>query len=115
MLTNMKCLAAGSVLFTAGAPSWAWQNGAFSATITDTGTGNIGINLPADGGVDSLESVILCTPRATLAASGLVAIAVSHTSDVVKQVTILQEQAAGAASALADVAFDIAIFVKSPV
>lgn len=115
MVDNMTIVAAGSVVFAAGVPSWLWQNGGFSNTITDTGAGNIGLNLPTDGGVDASESVILATPRTTLAASGLQSCGVVHTSDTVKQVTLLQEGAAGAASALTDFNFDVLVARKDVV
>lgn len=104
-----KVHAIGSVAFTAGSPAFVANNGAFSATITDTGTGNIGLNMADGYAIDSTQCAVVCTARATLAASGLVAFGVAHTSDVIKQVTILQEAAMGAASALADVNFDVAI------
>lgn len=105
---RMCVQAAGSVVFTAGAPSFVWQSGDFSAVIADNGVGDISVTLLQ--AVKSTECAIVCTPRAALAASNLTTIGVVHTSDTVKQFTIVQEGAAGAASARADVAFDFAIF-----
>lgn len=107
---ELSVLACASVAFTAGVPSFAWQSGDFEPTIADTGTGNIGLTLKQ--GIAADACAIVCTPRTTLAASGAVSIGVAHTSAALKQVTILQEQAAGAASALADVPFDIVILGK---
>lgn len=104
---KLNVLAAGSVVFTAGVPSFAWQSGDFAAAIADTGTGDISVTMSQ--GVDATECAIVCTPRAAQAASGLTSIGVVHTSDTVKQFTIVQEGAAGAASARADVNFDFVI------
>ena len=104
---HLSVLAAGSVVFAAGAPSFLWQSGDFEAVITDTGVGDITVTLKE--GLDASECSIQCTPRAAQAASGLTTIGVVHTSDTAKQITIVQEGAAGAASARADVNFDIAI------
>jgi len=108
---NIKKTIIASVVFTAGAPSFLFQSGEFTGTITDNGTGDITLNLNAADAVDASECSIVCTPRAAQAASGLTSIGVVHTSDTAKQITIVQEGAAGAASARADVNFDICINV----
>lgn len=99
----------GSVVFTAGAPSWLCQSGHFENTIVDTGTGDVSVDLLAGQAIDASACAITITPRAAQAASGLTTFGVVHTSDVRKQITCVQEQAGGAASARADVAFDILI------
>lgn len=109
-MQGLTIWAAASVAFTAGTPSFVKQDGSFSATITDTGTGDITLNLDTGKGIDATQCVVMVTARAAQAASGLTTFGVVHTSDTAKQITCVQEQAMGAASARADVNFDIIIF-----
>ena len=111
-MQQLKKIIFGSIAFAAGTPSYASQPKECTSTITDNGTGNVAINLVATEAVAAADCAVVASPRATLAASGLVSIGCTHTSDVIKTFTILQEGAAGAASALADVNFDFAIFVR---
>lgn len=101
---KLRVIAAGSVLFTAGAPTFAFNSGDFVNAITDNGPGNITLTMKA--GLDSLNCAVVASPRATLAASQLTTVGCTHTSDTAKLFTVLQEGAAGAVSAPADVNFD---------
>ena len=112
-MNGFKLHAAASVVFAAGVPGYVWQSGEFTGIITDVGVGNVTLLFQADKGVDAAESVIICTPRAAQVASGLTSIGVTHTDDVRKPVTIVQEGGAGAASVRADVDFDVLVFVRT--
>lgn len=109
---SVEIHAAASVNMDAGGAgsTYVWQSGAFTGVITDTAAGNIQLLLQADKGIDAAECAVIITARATLAASGLTTYGCRHTSDVLKQITCLQEAAMGAASALTDVDFDITIY-----
>ena len=86
----------------------------FAATgVTRTVAGDYDITLGPGFGVDALASAIIANPRIAAAASQNRSIGVVHTSDNVKRVTCLQEGAAGAASALTDFDFDLAIFRRA--
>lgn len=78
-------LAAGRVLYTAGAPGFSWQTGQFDNTIADTGAGIATITC-AGGGFDAAECAILVTPEA--ASGTALAASTFQTSDTVKGVTI---------------------------
>lgn len=106
---SLKLRACGTVFFNAGVPSFLMQSGDFQAAIIDTGVGDVSVDFLPGNGVDQNACAIVASPRAVLAASGLVSIGVTHTSDTRKRFTILQEGAAGAASAAADVNFDFQI------
>lgn len=106
---GIELQAAGSVVAQVG-PTFAANRGFTSVSRTSAGV----YVLTLDQGLSADAASINCTARATLAASGLVAFGVTHTSATVKTVTILQEGAAGAASALADVNFDINVLRLTP-
>jgi len=108
---NLNLWGACSIFFNAGVPTYVWQSGEFTGVLTDTGVGDVGVLL-AGGGIDSDECVVMASIRGTLAASQLTTVAVEHTSDTTKDVTILREGAMGAASAAADVSFDL-LFIKT--
>ena len=85
------------------------QSRGIAAAIVNTAAGDVGINSGADKGWDALESAMFATPRVALAASSIASAGFVHTTDILKQLTVTQEQAAGAASILADVDCDIAV------
>jgi hypothetical protein len=97
---------AGSIAFSGGTPSHTFQSGLLEAVIVDTGAGNISVDFVADRSFDASECIILATPRIAATASNNRSIGVIHTTDVRKQFTLLEEGSTGAASALADFAFD---------
>jgi hypothetical protein len=84
------------------------------SAVTPVSAGIYDITLAAGYAIDSTQSVIGVTEVGTLAASGMSSFAVSHTSDTVKRVTCLREGAAGAASALTNMAFAINIVSLLP-
>jgi len=92
-------------------PLFAVNSGMFTQ-IARTGAGDYNLTLAA-GGVDATQAAIIACPRAAQAASQLRAVGVNHTSDTVKQITCLQEGAAGAVSALTDFNFDVAVFARA--
>jgi hypothetical protein len=86
----------------AGAVAFTWQDGGWSATVTYTGAGDWTITRLVDRGELATDCALFLTPRGTLVASGMVGTGVTHTSATAKRVRCVQEQAAGAASILAD-------------
>lgn len=82
------------------------------ASVVRNGVGDYTVTL--DQPLAEGSASIVCNAIATLAASGLVAFGVTHTSDTEKRVTILQEGAAGAASAPANVKFSIQVVRLTP-
>lgn len=112
---GLELFAAAAVAFNMGTPAYTWQNGAFTGTITDTGVGDINLNLQADKALDATECVVILSMRGALnvgAGSQGTSFGCNHTSDVAKQITILREGAGGAASALADIDFDVLMFKR---
>lgn len=109
---NLVLHAYASVAFAAGVPSIADQDGSFSSTVTDNGTGDITLTLNASDGIDASECTVAMNVVGAVAASQLTTFGIVHTSDVAKRITILREGAMGAVSALADVDFEITIFKK---
>ena len=107
---SLELLAVASVVAQAN-PTFTSNQGFTNVTRTAAGIYVLTLNA---GGVSPAASSTQCTARATLAASGLVAFGVTHTSATVKTITILQEGAAGAASALADIGFNVTIFRVVP-
>jgi LDH2 family malate/lactate/ureidoglycolate dehydrogenase len=107
---GLEILAAGSIAAAAGTVTCG--RGILSAA--NAGVGIVTVTLPPDGGVDASECMILVNVRNPLAASGMAAIGVTHTSDTVKQFNIWQEQGGGAASAAANINFDFAIIKTRP-
>jgi hypothetical protein len=103
---SMEILAIASVVAQVG-PVFISNQG-FSS-VTRAGDGDYTLKLDNSSNVDTTACSVQCTVRGALAASGLVAFGVVHTDDTFKRVTILQEGEAGAASALADINFDITI------
>jgi hypothetical protein len=111
---NTQVHAAAAVTYAGGAvPSYVWQSGAFTGTITDTGTGNMQLLLNANDGVDSTECAILLSARNQLNAPRQVDFQATHTSDTSKQILCTEEGAAGAVSVAADVDFDIIIIKEA--
>lgn len=109
---GLKLVAEGLVQFNAGVPSFTWQNGAFSNTIVDTGVGDITLNLMPGKGILAAECCGVASPLGAQAASGLRAVAINHVSATAKQITMLQEQGAGAASARADIDTYVALYQR---
>lgn len=111
---NLSLHAAGSVAVQAtGAPTWVWQNGAFTNVITDTGVGIHGLNLQADKAIDAAECAVILSRRGAVTAwpNGVNQCCI-HTSDVIKEVRTVQEDSGGGgagADAADDTDFDIAI------
>ncbi len=115
----MQVKALGRVGFTGvGVPTFdptvvagSFQSGDWSGVITDTGVGDVTPIMLADRGVELANSLELACPSGlVLAGSDLVSVGVLPAAgDINKQVTIVQEQAGGAATIRADVAFDLAI------
>lgn len=85
----------------ANPPTFARQSGIVTSVVR-TGAGNYAWTFGADYAIDNSDMVCLVTARTAIAASGAVSIAVSSTSDTVKDTQIAQEAAAGAASTLVD-------------
>lgn len=112
---NLCIHAAASIAFDAGTPSIVDQDGSFSTTITDHGTGDITLNLADGYGIDESECYVAMNVVGAVAASQLTCFGIVHTSDTAKRITILREGAMGAVSALADVDFEITIFRKLPI
>jgi hypothetical protein len=85
------------------------NNGAVLSVVA-TATGVRTITLAAGYAIDATESAVIGMERGVMAASGISSFGMSHTSDTVKVLRSLREGAAGAASALADIACDVVIF-----
>lgn len=90
-------------------PAYRWQTGQLG-TITDNGAGDLTHTLGADFGIDATEILPFFTRDGAAAASGAVTFGIANTSDVAKRVTVLQEAALGAASALTDIDYWMAIW-----
>lgn len=103
-----------NVAYTLGAPGYVWQTGCFTATITDTGTGDNLLTFGADYAIDSTQAAAFCFPNAAYAASGLVSMGVSFASDTTLQVTTGKEAALGGASVAADVNYFIQVWKLQP-
>jgi hypothetical protein len=103
-----------SVAYTLGAPGYVWQSGAWTATITDTGTGDNLLTWGADYAIDSTQGAAFCQPNAAYAASGVTSIHVTFASDTTFRVTTGQEAALGAASVAADVAYFLQVWKFQP-
>jgi hypothetical protein len=83
-------------------------------SVTHTGAGDWTLNLDADFAIDAAECVAAIQMIGAVAASGNTTFGLVHTSDVAKQVTCVQEQGGGAASAAADVNFSIVLMRIDP-
>lgn len=103
-----------SVAYTLGAPGYVWQSGAWTATITDTGTGDNLLTWGADYAIDATQGAAFVSPNAAYAASGLVGFGVSFASDTTLQVTTGKEAALGGASVAADVAYFLQVWKLQP-
>lgn len=102
--------AACSVEFIAGpSAQFAVNSGPF-ASVTRNGAGDVTLQLNPSDGIDETECVCLLSARGlSLVGSDAVSMALVHTSDTQKEVTIVQEAAMGAASVPADIDFDLVI------
>lgn len=94
-------------------PVFVCQDGSF-ASVVRNGAGDYTLNLQPNEGAAATECVCWASPRAVIAASGAVSMGVNHTSPTAKEVTIVQEAAAGGASTRTDVNFDFAL-IRIPV
>jgi hypothetical protein len=106
---QMRVHALASVTIAGGIASFVFQDGAF-ASVVRTAPGVVDLTLQPGMGVAATESVAICFPSVPATASNMRSNAVAQTSATVKTVTMLQEGAAGAASALTDNDFVVAIF-----
>lgn len=106
---NVQDVAWALVTFAAGVPSIAQQDGSFDS-VTANGAGDVTLNLKSGFGIDSTQCGWATQVSGALAASQLTSFGLVHTSDEAKRITILQEGAMGAASALTDVNFVITFF-----
>lgn len=103
-----KLIEIGSAIITAATGAIVAQSGCV-AGVVHNGDGDNSITL-GQGGVDAAECVAKIAKRGANVASGNVSFGFVNTSDTVKQVTSVQEDAAGAASVAANVDFSITIF-----
>ena len=103
-----------SVAYTLGAPGYVWQTGAWTATITDTGTGDNLLTWGADYAIDSTQGAFWVQANAAVAASGANNFGGQFASDTTFRVTTVQEAALGAASAAADVAYFLQVWKFQP-
>lgn len=110
-----RVVAGGSVQFGGAAPILLVNRG-FLPAIDVGGAGDITLSTDTDRGLAPDQVVIIATQRGVLAASELSAFAFDHTAagpnlnaNRDKRVTILQEGALGAASALTDLDFDFLV------
>lgn len=99
----LATVAFGRITFAAGVPSLLYGQGVVG--VTDNGDGDTTLTLDAESAVDGDQAQIYLTAADPGAASGLVSLHVVNVDDTNYRVTTLQEQAAGAASILADVDF----------
>lgn len=81
----------------------------FLAAITRNGAGDYTLTLDGQAATDAAEGIVHVTPREAGVASGAVATHAVWVNDTTIRVTTLQEQAAGAASILADVDFNVTV------
>ena len=98
----------GGAIVNGAAGTIANQSGCVDS-IAHPAAGTWNITLDGDSEIDAAEAVIDVQLIGALAGSDAVSFGVVHTSDAVKQITAVQEQAAGAASVLADVNFAFTI------
>jgi hypothetical protein len=111
----MRVFAACSVAFSGGLPIFkvvngvTCQSGDFVDPPVTGGAGIVNLTL-AGGGIDESECYHVITPAVLQAASSLQSFGLVHTSDTVKQVSSLQEAAAGAASVLTNVPFNLVLY-----
>ncbi len=89
----------------AGVPSYSWQSGEFTGTITDSGVGDIVLNLNANQGIDATECACVCTPHNPANWPLRVMHSVTHSGDTTKKIDIAEEGAGGIASVVADICF----------
>ena len=104
----------GGAIIAGGAGTITAQSGLI-ASIAHPGAGTWNITLGDDYAIDAAECVIECQFLAALAGSDGVSFGIVHTSDTVKQITAVQEQAGGGASILADVNFCLVVHRIEPV
>lgn len=95
-------------------PTFAASDGSFKGAATRNGIGDYTLTLLDTEGTGAGECVCFVSPRAVIAASGAVSMGVNHTDATHKQVTIVQEAAAGGASIRADINFDF-VLIQIPV
>lgn len=110
-MENYEVVAAGSISFPAGVPTFTFQRGCVGASLARSvgiPAGDLVLTLDG-GGVDIGQCTVETNPRVAYVGSDMANIAVMHTSDTVKRFYTVQEQAGGAASILADVPFDFVI------
>ncbi len=104
---NTKLHAACSVAYSGGTPAYVWNSGAFTGTITDTGTGDMQLLMNANDGMLETEGIILVSGRGQPNAPRQVAFAYVHTSPTSKQLLCTEEAGVGGASVAADLNFDV--------
>jgi hypothetical protein len=107
-------VAAGSIVIGAGVPSWLWHSSAFLDAIVDNAAGDHSIALHADRGRVDGAGMWFFSPRGAYVASSIATAGIVHTSTVLKRITTTQEQAAGGASILADIALDVVVMAEGP-
>lgn len=113
-MSNKLSMHAAARVSHSGTPSYRWQSGAFSSTITDNGAGDLTHTLATGLGVDATEELPMCQRDGAAAASGLTTFGYLSVTDTTKRVTVLQEAALGATSALTDVDYWLSIWKRSP-
>jgi hypothetical protein len=79
-------------------------------SVVNTGAGIYDITLAPNFAIDSTQCAHSISEVGQLAASGASSFALSHTSDTVKRITALREGAAGAASALTNIACCLVLY-----
>lgn len=108
MFPSFRFVAAARINSSVGAASFRWQTGGF-ASVSNAVAGTFVLTLRDDYAVDATEIFPIIEPDSALAASTLVTFGFANTSDTVKTITVVKEDAAGAESILANVDFFVAL------